>query len=45
MMALYSVLLYGVPIVIIATAVAIGVVGVRNYLQEVRGPIDHDGTS
>ncbi|MGH3391692.1 MAG: hypothetical protein ACRDOO_22715 [Actinomadura sp.] len=43
MMALYSVLLIGVPIAIAATSVAIGVVGVRNYLQEVRGPADGDG--
>jgi hypothetical protein len=37
-MALYSILLIGVPIAVAATAVVIGVAGVRNYLRELRGP-------
>lgn len=36
MTALYAFLLYAVPVVVIATSLVIGVVGVRNYLAEVR---------
>ena len=36
MTALYTFLLFAVPVVVIATALVIGVVGVRNYLAEVR---------
>ena len=39
-MVVYSVLLFGVPIAIAVTAVVIGVVGVRNYVTELRGPVD-----
>lgn len=36
MTALYAILLFAVCLVVVATALAIGVVGVRNYLAEVR---------
>jgi hypothetical protein len=36
MTALYAFLLYAVAVVVIVTSLAIGVVGVRNYLAEVR---------
>ena len=36
MTALYAFLLFAVPVVVIVTSLVIGVVGVRNYLDEVR---------
>lgn len=36
MTSVYAFLLFAVPVVVIVTALLIGVVGVRNYLDEVR---------
>jgi hypothetical protein len=43
MTAVYSILLIGVPLIVAATAVGIGIAGVRYYLQELRGSIEKEG--
>lgn len=42
MMVVYTVLLYGVPAAIAVTGVVLGVIGTRNYLSELRGPVEND---
>lgn len=37
MTSLYSVVLLGVPVAVMVTAVVVGVVAVRAYLQDLRG--------
>lgn len=36
MTSVYAFLLFAVPVVVIVTSLLVGVVGVRNYLDEVR---------